>query len=66
MSKGEDNKPIEEDNLERVEMPKKSRKRIYNPWTKTFYSIRQRSSVRGKKGTIKGKWKPPKKKKRRK
>lgn len=46
------------------ELPKTKRKRIYNPWTRTYYSVRQRSSVKGKKGTIKGKWKSPTKKKR--
>jgi hypothetical protein len=46
------------------EMPKEQRKRIYNPWTETYYSVRQRSSARGKAGTIKGKWEPPKKHKR--
>ncbi len=30
-------------------MAKKSKKRIYNPKTKSYYSIRQRSSSRGKK-----------------
>ena len=46
-------------------MPKRKKKRIYNPYTKTYYSIRLRSSKKGKKGTIKGKWKPPKQKKKR-
>ncbi len=32
------------------------RKTIYNPATKTRYSIRQRSTVAGRKGTIKGKF----------
>ena len=53
-------------NVEKVEgeeMAKKTKKRIYNPTTKTYYSIRLRSSKLGKKGTIKGKWKPPKKQK---
>jgi len=56
------------------EMPKKKkrtegRKRIYNPATGTFYRIRQRSSDKGARGTIMGKWKPPtetRKRKRRK
>jgi len=47
-------------------MPKKKRKRIYNPKTKRYYQIRQRSSSKGQKGTIMGTWKPPIKKKRRK
>ncbi len=54
-------------------MPKKSYatscKRIYNPTTKTSYRIRQRSSNKGARGTIMGKWKPQietKKKKRKK
>lgn len=46
---------------EEEKMPKKRKKRIYNPKTKTYYAIRQRSSKKGKKGTIKGKWKPSKK-----
>jgi len=40
------------------------KRRIYNPKTKTYYVLRQRSTSKGKKGTIMGKWKPPKKKKR--
>ena len=36
------------------------KKRIYNPTTKTHYSIRQRSTKKGKAGTIKGKWKAKK------
>lgn len=45
-------------------MPKRTRKktvgksRIYNPRTKTYYSIRKRSTKKGQKGTIQGKWKP--------
>jgi len=57
------------ENVSVKEMPKKpgskTRKRIYNPWTRSYYAIRQRSSVKGARGTIKGKWKPPKKKKKR-
>jgi hypothetical protein len=49
---------------EEEELTKERRKRIYNPWTETYYSVRQRSSVKGKAGTIKGKWKPPKKRKK--
>lgn len=41
---------------------KPTKKKIYNPWTRTWYSIRQRSTVKGKRGTIKGKLKRPKKK----
>ena len=57
--------------IKEEEMPKKtkSRKRIYNPTTGTFYRIRQRSSNKGARGTIMGKWVPPtetKKKKKRK
>jgi hypothetical protein len=37
-------------------------KRIYNPVTGTYYSVRQRSTSSGNKGSIKGKWKQPKKK----
>lgn len=33
------------------------KKRIYNPVTETYYEIRQRSTSRGNKGTIKGKYK---------
>lgn len=41
---------------------KKKKKRIYNPVTGTYYRIRQRSSNKGRRGTIIGKWKPPTKK----
>jgi hypothetical protein len=37
----------------------KSKKRIYNPKTGRYYQIRQRSSVKGPKGTIMGTWSPP-------
>ena len=37
------------------------RKRIYNPVTKTYYSLRTRSTSKGKKGTIKGKSKSQRK-----
>lgn len=33
------------------------KKQIYNPVTDTYYEIKQRSTKRGKKGTIIGKWK---------
>lgn len=39
------------------------RKRIYNPKTGRYYSIRQRSTKKGKKGEILGLWEPPTKKK---
>ncbi len=42
-------------------MPKK---RIWNPLTKSWYTIRQRSTVKGGKGTISGIEKPQKRKKR--
>jgi len=32
------------------------RKRIYNPVTKSYYSVRVKSTKAGKKGTIIGKW----------
>ncbi len=38
-----------------------TRKRIYNPATKRYYSVRQRTSKSGRKGQIKGFWKPPSK-----
>ncbi len=37
------------------------RKRIYNPVTGRYYTIRQRTTKFGRKGQIKGLWKPPKK-----
>lgn len=48
------------------EMPKKAKKRIHNTTTGRYYQIRQRSSVKGRKGTIMGTWKPPTKNKSRK
>lgn len=35
-----------------------TRKVIYNPKNDKYYSLRLRSSPKGKKGTIMGKWKP--------
>ena len=35
-------------------------KRVYNPITKKYYQLRQRDSMKGKKGEIKGLWKQPK------
>ena len=34
--------------------------RIYNPVTKTYYSVRLRKTSAGEKGTIIGKWSPKK------
>jgi hypothetical protein len=36
----------------------KTRKVIYNPKNQQYYSLRQRSSPKGKKGTIMGVWRP--------
>jgi hypothetical protein len=36
-------------------------KRIHNPVTGKYYELRQRSSVNGEAGQIKGLWKPKKK-----
>ena len=38
----------------------KRKKRIFNPYTGTYYEIRVRTTKRGKKGTIIGKWKKKK------
>jgi hypothetical protein len=41
------------------------RKRIFNPVTGRYYSVRQKTTSKGKAGQIKGLWstkKPPKKK----
>ncbi len=35
-----------------------TKKRIHNKKTGTYYSIRQRTTKKGKKGQITGKWKP--------
>jgi hypothetical protein len=35
-------------------------KRIHNPVTNTYYSVRVRNTSSGKKGTIIGKWSPKK------
>lgn len=37
------------------------RKRIHNPRTGKYYALRVRSSSKGRRGTIKGLWTPPKK-----
>lgn len=62
MSKGEETKPLDETELEEETMAKGKKKRIRNPKTRRYYRIRQRSSTKGKRGTIMGKWKPTKKK----
>ena len=46
------------------EMPKQAKKRIRNPRTGRYYKIRQRSSTKGRRGTIMGTWSPPKKRKK--
>ena len=43
---------------------KKVRKRIYNPVTGKYYELRQRTTKAGRKGQIKGLWKPPKRRKK--
>ncbi len=42
---------------------KSKKKRIYNPVTKKYYSIRQRTTKYGRAGQIKGLWSYKKKKK---
>lgn len=37
-------------------------KRVYNPVTKKYYSVRERTTKNGKKGEIKGLWSSKKKK----
>lgn len=37
-------------------------KRIWNPVTGSYYQIRQKTTSAGTKGTIIGKWSPPKRK----
>ena len=50
------------------EMPRRrkkpTRKRIRNPKTGRYYQIRQRSSSKGRRGTIMGTWSPPAKKRK--
>ena len=41
-------------------MTQKKKKRVYNPYTKKYYELRQRTTEKGKKGQIKGLWKQPK------
>jgi hypothetical protein len=38
----------------------KGKKRIYNPYTETYYEIRIKNTSRGKKGTIIGSYKKKK------
>ena len=45
---------------------KTKKKRIYNPVTKKYYSLRQRTSKYGRPGQIKGLWSSSKKKKKKK
>jgi len=47
-----------------AEPKKKTRKRIYNPVTGKYYELRQRTTESGRKGQIKGLWRPPKKRKK--
>ena len=44
----------------------KARRRIRNPVTGKYYEVRQRSTSSGTKGQIKGLWKSPKKKNKKK
>ena len=46
--------------IKRTTSKKTSAKRIHNPITKTYYSVRVKNTSVGKKGTIIGKWKPKK------
>ena len=46
------------------EVSKTAKKRIHNPKTGRYYQVRQRSSTKGRKGTIMGTWSPPKKSKK--
>lgn len=41
----------------KIESVAMAKKRIYNPKTGTYYAIRQRTTKKGKKGQIIGKWK---------
>ena len=43
-----------------------ARKRIYNPKTRTYYKLRERTTSRGYKGEILGKWSPKKQKRKKK
>jgi len=47
-----------------VEEMTRKKKRIYNPKTGRYYQIRQRSSSKGRRGTIMGTWSPPAKKRK--
>jgi len=40
------------------------RKRIYNPVTKKYYAVRQRTTKKGRRGQIKGLWTYKKKKRK--
>ena len=40
-----------------------AKKRIYNPVTKRYYELRTKTSKTGRRGQIKGLWKPKKKSK---
>jgi flagellar hook assembly protein FlgD len=53
-------KSIESDAIIVEIMAQKKKKRVYNPYTKKYYELRQRTSKTGKKGQIKGLWKKPK------
>ncbi len=41
---------------------KKRKKRIHNPVTGKYYTVRQKTTKSGRRGQIKGLWHPPKKK----
>ena len=45
---------------------KMAKKRIYNPKTRTYYKIRERTTEYGQKGEILGKWSPKKQRKKKK
>ncbi len=54
-----ENNKLDDDNIISEENMSKTRKRIYNPITKKYYQLRQKTTSRGKRGEIKGLWKPP-------
>ena len=49
-----------------VKKKSKIKKRIYNPVTKKYYEVRQRTTKKGRKGQIKGLWSPKNKAKEKK
>ena len=60
----EENNKSDEKDTELEQGKDMAKKRIYNPKTRKYYKLRERTTSRGYKGEIMGKWKQTKRKKK--